>query len=142
TYYWTEDFTFLLHEEGTGKTWRVISREPTPAYDWRMGPTYTGLKVGWKAGPRVKVVGVKAVDRIPPKFYHFKLDEPNVATAFLVFVETRPNGWKEFFVNNWFHEWGPRANPFVHRYYADKGEPYRVYGFARAQAAPFNKQAQ
>src|SRR5437660_1088689 len=67
TYYWTEDFTFLLHEEGTGKTWRVISREPTPAYDWRMGTTFTGLKVDWKAGPRVKVVGVKAVDRIPAK---------------------------------------------------------------------------
>ena len=80
SYYWAEDFTFLLKDDG-GKTWRIISREPTPAYDWRMGPTYTGLKVDWQAKPRVKVIGVKTVDRIPADFYHFKLDEANLATA-------------------------------------------------------------
>ena len=30
--------------------------------------------VDWKARPRVKVIGVKAVDRIPAEFYHFKLE--------------------------------------------------------------------
>src|SRR5690242_7475864 len=83
SYYRAEDFTFLLKEDGTGKTWRIISREPTPAYDWRMGPTYTGLKVDWKAGPRVKVAGVKAIDRIPEKFPGLKLDDPNLATALI-----------------------------------------------------------
>src|SRR4051794_34436195 len=53
SYYWREDFTFLLKEDGTGKTWRIISREPTPAYDWRMGTTFPGLAVDWKASPRV-----------------------------------------------------------------------------------------
>src|SRR5438067_492430 len=52
-YYWREDFTFLLTEEG-GKSRRVISREPTPAYGYRMGTTYPGLEVDWKAKPRVK----------------------------------------------------------------------------------------
>ena len=32
SYYWREDFTFLLNEDG-GKQRRVISREPTPAFD-------------------------------------------------------------------------------------------------------------
>src|SRR6266545_2632369 len=88
-YYWAEDFTFVLKEDG-GKTWRILSREPTPAYEWRMGPTYTGLKVDWQANPRVKVIGVKAIDRIPEKFPDLKLDDPNLATALLLFVETKP----------------------------------------------------
>ncbi len=141
-YYWAEDFAFLLKEDGTGKTWRVISREPTPAYGWRMGPTYTGLKVDWKAKPRVKVIGVKAIDRIPPKLRDFKLDEPNLATALLLFVETKPGAWQEFYVNNWFHVWGPRADGRIHAHYAGKGPPYEVYGFARAQAAPFDRKSQ
>ncbi len=141
SYYWAEDFTFLLKEDG-GKTWRIISREPTPAYEWRMGPTYTGLKVDWKANPRVKVVGVKAIDRIPEKFPGLKLDDANLATALLVFVETKPGMWKEFYVNNWFHVWGPRADRKVHAYYADRPAPYDVYGFARAQAAPFDNKSQ
>ncbi len=142
SYYWREDFSFLLKEEKTGKTWRIISREPTPAYDWRLGPTYTGLKVDWKARPRVKILGVKGVDRIPAEFYHFKLNEPNVATALVVFVDTGRDQWKEFFVNNWFHVWGPKADPVIYRAYAGKKAPYDVYGFINGQAAPFNKQAQ
>src|SRR3954469_8821072 len=63
SYYWREDFTFLLKTDD-GKTFRVISREPTPWNDLRMGTTYTGLKVDWDRKPRVKVVGVKGVDRI------------------------------------------------------------------------------
>ena len=109
SHYWREDFTFLLSQEGTQKTWRIISREPTPAYTFRMGTTFTDLKVDWKKQPRVKVVGVKAVDRIPADFYDFKLTEPNLATALIVYVETAPKVWKEYYVNNWFHKWGDRA---------------------------------
>ena len=61
SYYWREDFTFLLKGDD-GKTRRVISREPTPAYTFRMGTTFTGLKPDWNAGPRVRVVGVTGVD--------------------------------------------------------------------------------
>src|SRR5262249_20606617 len=138
SYYWAEDFTFLLKEDG-GKTWRIISREPTPAYEWRMGPTYTGLKVDWKANPRVKVIGGKAIDRIPEKLPGLDLKDANLATALLVFVETPSGEWKEFYVNNWFHVWGPRADPKIYAHYAGKPAPYDVYGFARAQAAPFDK---
>src|SRR5947207_9206311 len=81
SYYWREDFTFLLKDEKSAKTWRILSREPTPAYDWRMGTTFTGLKPDWQKHPRVKIVGVTGVDRLPAKFYEFKLDEPNIATA-------------------------------------------------------------
>ncbi len=142
SYYWREDFTFILTEEKTGKTWRVISREPTPAYVFRMGTTFTDLKVDWQAKPRVKVIGVKAVDRIPADFYQFKLDEANLATAFIVSIETAPDVWKDYYVNNWFHRWGERADPFVHAHYADKAVPYDVYGFVRGQTAPFDKKSQ
>ena len=140
TYYWREDFSFILKEDG-GKNWRIISREPTPAYTWRMGTTYTDLKVDWAAKPRVKVVAVKAVDRIPADFHDFKLDETNLATALIVFVETKPGEWKEWYVNNWFHPWGDKADKTMHRWYADKPTPYNIYGFARGQSAPFDKKS-
>jgi hypothetical protein len=142
TYYWREDFTFHLTEDGTGKTWRIISREPTPAYVFRMGTTFTDLKEDWKSKPHVKVVGVKAIDRIPADFYDFKLDEPNLTTALVVYVETAPGVWKEWFVNNWFHQWGKRADKFVHARYAGKPAPYDIYGFVNGQAAPFDKKSQ
>jgi hypothetical protein len=137
-YYWAEDFTFLLKEGD--KTWRVISREPTPAYGWRMGPTYPGLVVDWKAKPRVKVLAVKAVDRMPEVFpdLDLKKEKNPIATALIVSVETRPGAWQDYCVNNWFHIWGPRADKKIHGRYADKKAPYHLYGFARAQAAPFD----
>lgn len=138
SYYWREDFTFMFKEEGTDKTWRIISREPTPAYGYRMGTTYPKLDVDWKKGPRVKVVAVKAIDRIPEDFYDFKLKEPNLATALIVYVETEPKVWKEYFVNNWFHQWGARADKRIYGYYADKKPPYQIYGYARSQVAPFD----
>lgn len=140
-YYWREDFTFLLKEDGTGKTWRIISREPTPNYGYRMGTTYTGLEVDWTKKPRVKVTGVKAIDRIPADFYDLMLDEPNLATALILSVETAPKTWKEFYVNNWFHKWGDRADKAMHAHYADKKAPYDIYGFVDGQAAPFDKKS-
>jgi hypothetical protein len=65
SYYWREDFSFLLKDDETGKTWRIFSREPTPAYDWRMGTTFSGLKPDWKKEPRVKIVGVTGIDACP-----------------------------------------------------------------------------
>ena len=134
--------TFLLTDEKTGKTWRVISREPTPAYHFRMGTTFTGLKPDWKAEPRVKVFGVTGIDRIPQTFHKLKLDEPNLATAFVVWVETKPDAWKEYYVNNWFHKWGDRADKAVHALYAGRKPPYDIYGFISGQSAPFSKEAQ
>jgi hypothetical protein len=142
SYYWREDFTFLLTDEKTRKTWRILSREPTPAYHFRMGTTYTGVKPDWKAQPRVKVFGVTGIDRIPKTFYKLKLDEPNLATAFVVWVETKPDFWQEYYVNNWFHHWSDRADKAVHARYAGRKAPYDVYGFINGQSAPFGKEAQ
>lgn len=142
TYYWRDDFQFLLKEEGSGKTWRIISREPTPAYHWRMGPTSTRLKVDWSKKPRVKVAGVSGVDRLPPKFHDLKLDDQDLATALVIWIETQPGKWEEFYVNNWFHKWGDKADAVVHKIYAGKKAPYDIYGFISGQAAPFSKEAQ
>ncbi len=136
SYYWAEDFTFLLKDDASGATWRVISREPTPAYEWRMGPTYL-VRGEWKDRTRVKLVGVKAIDRIPVQFPGLKLNEKNIVTALLLWVEKKGD-WHEVYVNNWFHVWGPRADRKVHSYYADKGPTHRIFGFARGQAAPFD----
>jgi hypothetical protein len=54
-------------------------------------------------------------------------------------VETAPKVWKEYFVNNWFHKWGDRADKAVHAHYAGKKAPYDIYGFVDGQAAPFDK---
>ncbi|HZZ81957.1 MAG TPA: hypothetical protein VFE62_25890 [Gemmataceae bacterium] len=142
SYYWREDFSFLLKDEKSGKTWRILSREPTPAYDWRMGTTFTGLKPDWSKEPRVKIVGVTGVDRLPATFYDFKLDEPNIATAHLVYVETTPGKWQLYNANNWFHKWSEKADPVIHAHFADKQAPYDIYGFINGQSAPFSKKSQ
>src|ERR1051326_6459311 len=73
SYYWRDDFTFVL-KDAKGQLHRVISREPTPWNDLKLGTTYTGLKVDWKENPKVKIIGVQAIDRIPEEFYNLKLD--------------------------------------------------------------------
>jgi len=142
-YYWRKDVSFLLEDEKTGKTWRIVSRDMTP-YEgrWLLGPTYTGLEVDWKTKPRVQVIGVGAIDRPSGKFYDFKLDEENVGTAFVILVETKPGTWREYYVNNWIHRWGPEADRAIHAYYADKKPPYDVFGWIRGKACPFSKEAQ
>jgi hypothetical protein len=142
SYYWREDFAFLLKDEKTGKIWRILSREPTPAYDWRMGTTFTGLKPDWKKEPRVKIVGVTGVDRLPAKFYDFKLEEPLIATAHIVWIETAKDEWKLYNLNNWFHKWSPEADPIIYSHYADKQAPHDIYGFINGQSAPFSKKSQ
>jgi hypothetical protein len=138
-YHWREDLTFQLKDEKRGETWRVISREATPHNSWLLGPTYTGLKVDWKRNPRVKVVGVEGIDRAPATFYDRKFTEPHLATAFIVLVETAPDKWQEFFVNNWFHRWGPMADGPIHAAYADKQSPYEIYGWISGKRAPYSK---
>ena len=152
-YYWRDDFAFRLREEGTQKAWRVISREPTPWCDLRLGTTYTGLKVDWtgtagsapagRLRPLVKVVGVAAVDRIPEEFYDWKLDPAATITAFIVWVDADGNGqMREWYVNNWFHACGKEADLAVLKYYADRERPYDVYGHLGGIAAPFSKKSQ
>jgi hypothetical protein len=135
SYYWREDFTLLLRDSA-GKRHRVISREPTPWNDLRLGTTYTGLAVDWTGKPAVRVIGVGAVDRIPAEFYGRKLDG-DVTTAFIVRVRIGEQ-WRDFYVNNWFHDWGPEADRKMLAHYATADPNYTVYGFLGGIAAPFD----
>lgn len=100
SYYWREDFTLLVRDD-SGATHRVISREPTPWNQYRLGTTYTRLAVDWTSKPRVQVIGVQAIDRIPEEFPGLKLDPAKTMTAFIVRVQVGkklvdPSGFSAF----------------------------------------------
>lgn len=145
SYYWREDFTLLVRDDG-GRLHRVISREPTPWNDYRLGTTYTGLAVDWIAQPRVRVIGVEAIDRIPAEFYGLKLDQQKTVTALIVRVQTagseKKPAWRDFYVNNWFHNWGEEADRKVLAHYTTADPHYTVYGYLKGIAAPFDAEGQ
>jgi hypothetical protein len=135
-YYWRQDCTMLVRDDA-GKMHRVISREPTPWAGHRLGTTYTGLAVDWTRQPRVKMVGVRAIDRQPEEFYDLKLDAKETITAFIVKVDD-----KDFYVNNWFHQWGDDTDRKMLRHYANDSPHYTVYGYFGGIAAPFDAAGQ
>jgi len=141
-YYWRDDNTMIVRDD-TGKRHRVISREPTPWNNLRLGTTYTGLKVDWTKNPRVKIIGVKAVDRQPEEFYDLKLDPANTITAFIVRVQTEKDGrWRDYYVNNWFHDWSPDTDVKMLSHYANNDPNYTVYGYLKGIKAPFDAEGQ
>src|SRR5438093_374447 len=124
SYYWREDFTFVLRDDA-GKRHRVISREPTPWNNLRLGTTYTGLKVDWAKRPRVRVIGVQGIDRIPAEFYDLKLEPRETITVFILRVQGPDSGkWQDYYINNWFHHWGKEADPKVLAHYASDDPHY------------------
>lgn len=127
-YYTADDFSFALDAGANGK-WQVISREPTPFETWRMGPTYSGLKMDWSKDPEVRVVALKGVDRIPAEFPGLKLEPEKTLTVLLLFV--RDGGaWKPWYVNNWFHRWStPEEDARIAGHYLGGGALYDAYGF-------------
>ena len=131
-YYWRQDCTMLVRDDA-GKLHRIISREPTPWAGHRLGTTYTGIAVDWTRQPRVKIVGVRAIDRQPEEFYDLKLDAKETITAFIVKVDD-----KEFYVNNWFHKWGDDTDRKMLKHYANDSPHYTVYGYFGGIAAPFD----
>jgi hypothetical protein len=140
-YYTAEDFSFRLQTEGHGP-WLVLSREPTPFETWRFGTTFTGLRVDWAAGPRVRVVAVKTIDRTPATFLDYKLDPKRTLTALI--VEVRSGGrWRPWYVNNWFHRWGtPADSAMVVSHYVDRpAPPFDVYGFKGDIRAGLNERS-
>jgi len=145
SYYWREDFTLVLRDDA-GKLHRVISREPTPWNDLRLGTTFTGLPVDWVGRPRVRVVGVQGVDRIPADFYELKLDADKTISAFIVRVQIvgadKKSAWRDFYVNNWFHDWSPEADRKVLAHYATDDPNYTAYGYLKQIAAPFDADGQ
>lgn len=142
SYYWRDDHTLVLRDDA-GKRYRIISREPTPWNNLRLGTTYPGLQVDWDKKPRVKIIGVKAVDRIPEDFYDLKLEPANTITAFIVRVQiTRDGPWRDYYVNNWFHNWGAETDRKMLRHYANDDSNYAVYGYLRGIAAPFDAEGQ
>ena len=137
-YYWREDFRFVLEPDGGGPPIQVISREPTPAYHWRLGTTYPkGVEVNWESKPRVRVVGVTGLDRDPAEFYGQKLDLQHLVTAQVVWVGSRP-----YYVNNWFHSWGKAADAATARIYSNQPAPFDIYGFVKGAPLPFNPAGQ
>jgi hypothetical protein len=142
SYYWRDDFTFVLCDD-SGKRQRVISREPTPWTNLRLGTTYTGLKFEWAKNPRVKVVGVQGIDRTPAEFYDLKLDPRATVTAFILRVrDTDGVKWQDYYVNNWFHRWGKETDAKVLAHYANDDLHYSVYGYLGGIAAPFDAAGQ
>lgn len=139
-YYWRDDFTMLVRDDA-GEAHRVISREPTPWSGHRLGTTYTGLAIDWPSQPRVKIIGVQAIDRQPADYYDLKLDPEKTITAFIVRVR-QGDAWKDFFVNNWFHDWSPETDKKMLAHYANDDPNYTVYGYLRGIAAPFDKEGQ
>ena len=137
SYYWREDFSFWLDPDGGGPALQIVSREPTPAYHWRMGTTYPkGSTVDWSSRPRVRVVAVTGLDRDPAEFYGQKLS-PQVATALVLWVNDQP-----FYVNNWFHSWGADTNAAVAKIYANRSTPFDIYGFVKGAPLAFSPEAQ
>ncbi len=132
SYYWRQDCTLLVRDDA-GKVHRVISREPTPWSGHRLGTTYTGLAVDWTKQPRVKIIGVQAIDRQPEEFYDLKLDAKETVTAFIIRVEG-----KDFYVNNWFHKWGDDTDRKMLKHYANDLPHYTVYGYYNGIAAPWD----
>jgi hypothetical protein len=142
SYYWREDFTMVVRDDN-GQQWRIISREPTPWNNLRLGTTFTGMKNDWDRKPRVKVIGVRAIDRIPEEFYDLKLDPKNTVTAFIVRVQLGDKkSWQDYFVNNWFHRWGAETDMKMLEHYATGDPNYTVYGYLKGIAAPFDSAGQ
>jgi hypothetical protein len=135
SYYWRDDFTLLVRDD-SGKLHRIISREPTPWTDLRLGSTYTGLPVDWTGKPRVRIVGVLGIDRQPVEFYDLKLDD-GIVTAFLLRVQ-QAQVWRDFYVNNWFHDWGDETNRKILPFFANKDPNYSIYGFVQGTTIPFD----
>jgi len=142
SYYWREDFTLLVRDD-KGEVHRVISREPTPWTDLRLGTTFPKLAVDWKARPRVRIIGVRGIDRLPAEFPGLKLDPRRTTTAFILRVQAGKEGkkpaWRDFYVNNWFHKWGADVDRKVLAHYANAGPDYTVYGYLNGIAAPFDE---
>lgn len=136
SYYWREDFTLVLRDDAR-KAHRVISREPTPWNDLRLGTTYTGVRIDPARRPRARIIGVRGVDRTPAEFYGLRLDERAV-TAFIVRLRGDDGAWKDFYINNWLHRWGADADRKVLAHYATEDPNYTVYGYAGGIAAPFD----
>jgi hypothetical protein len=140
SYYWREDFTLLLRDDA-GQVHRVISREPTPWTNLRLGTTYTNLAVDWKSKPRVRIIGVRAIDRQPESYYDLKLDPDKTITAFILRVRAGDD-WKDYYVNNWFHDWSPETDRKILAHYANASPHYTVFGYLKGIGAPFDKEGQ
>lgn len=131
-YYTAEEFSFTFDSDAHG-TWQVISREPTPWHDWRMGTTFLRQSADELArGTRVRVMGLKNfIDRLPKTFQNVKLDVEHMLSALIVEVwraDAKLDGggrWAPWHINNWFHNWGtPADDALIASHYIDKPAPY------------------
>lgn len=59
-----------------------------------------------------------------------------------MWLENADGSRPEWYVNNWFHDWGKQANARVWRLYADRKPPYDIYGWVGPGSPPFSAAAQ
>ena len=90
----------------------------------------------------MQIIGVRAIDRQPAEYYDLKLDPDKTITAFILRVR-QGDAWKDFYVNNWFHDWGPETDRKILAHYANDLPHYTVYGYIgnKSIAAPFDREA-
>jgi hypothetical protein len=128
----------MMLRDDAGKLHRIISREPTPWNDLRLGTTFPVTEVDWSKKPRVEVIGVSGVDRIPLEFYDLKL-EGEITTAFLVrLLGDGKEKARDYYVNNWFHKWGEDADRRIPAQYARTEPQYSIYGYLSDHVTPFD----
>jgi hypothetical protein len=140
--YANEGFSFLLKDDKSGDTWRILSHGVAGRIPFRMGPTYTGVQVRWDEDPAVRVVGITGFDPEAPTSVRRMFVEPRILTAYIVWVSTGPGRQSEFYVNNWFRKLRGATDQEILRHYVDRTAPYDVYGPIDEQRAPFSKAAQ
>ena len=78
------------------------------------------------------------MDRMPAEFYDLKLNPMNTVTALIARVRAGDSEpFRDFYVNNWFHNWGMETNRRMLEHYANDKTDYTVYGFLNGIDAPF-----
>ncbi|GEM_PF-3375171 len=141
------DFCFQFQPDGENREWFVISRGSTPFEVLRLGPTY--VRVDHKSladGCRIRLLGVRAVDRIPATFHKKVLPPEGTITALLITEPHRNDGeaGKPLYVNNWFHPWRKDKNGKyiegimdrpVTRSYVDQKNSFWVSGWLPANTS-------
>jgi hypothetical protein len=136
----SRDFCFRFTPDAKQRQWLVISRFSTPFLKFRLGPTYLEFtKDNLADGTRVRVVGVRKVDRMPEAFHGRPLPADATVTALIVAV-IRDGTQTPVYVNNWFHPWREGMegilDPAIAKHYVDREGPFWVCGWLPVDRSP------
>jgi len=125
------DFAFEIHPENDATPWAVLSKPMVPLEPFMFGPTYTGLLFPSGSKSKVRIIGVRGIDRPHERFYDIRIGDRNRVVTALIIASLIRGRWKPIYVNNWFTSWRleiPGAgDPAIAGYFADKRRPFDVY---------------